>query len=166
MIESIVSFLGFQEADEMDEQTRMAHFESMRRAPLFTKRKCSRNKKLFVIHKDLQKQCDKEVRRHAFDARVATSEINRQQQLYQRKQETLRKQKKQAREDEKRTHDELDQITQGHKMAELTLVNLKRPIKTSNAAILKQAIAKLDMPRHMKEKLKMDTYTTWITLDL
>ncbi|ELU03927.1 hypothetical protein CAPTEDRAFT_197181 [Capitella teleta] len=150
----------FKGPNEMDDQTRHAHFESLRSMPGVTRLKPSRNKKLYIVHKDLQRQCDKEVRRHQFDARVTTSEINRQQQLVQKKQETLHKQRNKCYATSERTRNELDRAEHSHEVAESKKINAV-PMRTTHASIVR-AIEKLEMPRAMKEKLQMQTYTTRI----
>jgi hypothetical protein len=170
----------FQSPDEMDEQTRHVHFESMRRLPgasryfqrikivwhpskFFPRLKPSKNKKLFVVHKELQRQCDKEVRRHQFDARVMAAEIDRQQQLVQKKQEGLRTQRRKCHENSVRLRSDLDDVDRRHHTAEMTRVSPTH-VRATDASIVR-AIEKMEMPRSMKDRLQMQTYTTRITPD-
>ena len=150
----------------MDDQTRIAHFESMRRTVGMKNSRTPRNKKLYGTHKDLQRQCDKQLRRHDFDARMAASDIRRQQRLMEKKQELLKKQQRQCIRNSGETHKVLSESLESHGLAEsMSTSHMRRvPAKATDAEVAR-AIRKMQMPRYMMDKLQMQTYTSRVTQD-
>ena len=127
--------------------------------------KASRNKKLFVVHKDLQKQCDKLVKRHEYDAQLKSLEFKRQQTFYEQKQEDLKHQKQRLNEESLRTRRTLEQIVRNHTLREVQRQRkLELPKKTTDGEIIR-AIRRMSMPKAMKQKLQLQTFTTRIDED-
>ena len=144
----------------MDEQTRQARFESMRKAPGL--RKLSSNKKLFIVHKDLQKQCDRIVKRHEFDVRINTALVRREQSVMERHLDKLFSQQKRFALKREKTHVFLDKLEQSHLEREKTIRSLdaidQQKIRPRYIDVIR-SINNLSMPNDMKERLCFE-YTT------
>ena len=137
-----------------DDQTRMARFESMRRAPGM--RKASSNKKLFIVHKDLQKQCSRSIKRHEFDTRINTAEMRRQQNVMERKRDKLNNQQKMFDIKREKTHLFLDDLRQSHVKSEKVIQqssSMESNIKPQYMDMIR-AIGNMSMPNAMKERLR------------
>ena len=74
-----------------DQQTQLARYESMRKGN--NGRHFSENKKLFLVHMDLRKQCERCVRGYARDTQMVMREITRQQKVIEEKKTHLEKQR-------------------------------------------------------------------------
>ena len=139
----------------MDEQTRQAHFESMRKAPGL--RKASSNKKLFMVHKDLQKQCDKIIKQHELDVRIQAADLRQKQEDIERRHEKLRRQQKHFDRTRQTTHKFLEQLDQSHVHSEVAIrqcyVSIEQKIKPSYMDTIR-SIDRMAMPRTMKERLR------------
>ena len=144
----------------MDEQTRQARFESMRKAPGL--RKLSSNKKLFIVHKDLQKQCDKIVRQYEFDVRINTALVRREQNVMERKLEKIANKQREYALRRERTHEFLESLQRRHLERQNTIERLSAidPTRIRPRYIdVIRYINNLAMPTDMKERLCF-VYTT------
>ena len=154
-----ITFLqaGSSWSPDMDEQTRQARFESMRRAPGM--RRVSSNKKLFVVHKDLQKQCVRLIRRHEFDRRINTAEVRRQQNVMERKRDKLANQQKRFEIKNEKTHAFLENVRKSHAKCD-EVIRQSEVIDTDKVkpqyVDIIRAIGTLSMPRSMKERLRWE----------
>lgn len=143
----------------MDDMTYNAHYESMRKAP---GRRLSKNKRLIMKHKDLQKHCDKVIQKHRVDTRYFTTEIKREQLMVEKKIEKLKKQQEKYSMTSEKTHFFLDTAERGHLNREKTFNHEKvesrsKEVRDLEAELIK-AINKLHMPKVMKERLAMETF--------
>ncbi|KAK2158314.1 hypothetical protein LSH36_173g09008 [Paralvinella palmiformis] len=127
----------------------------MRKAPGL--RRATSNRKLFMVHKDLQKQCDKRIKQHEVDVRIQAADIRQKQTDMERRHETLVRQQKHFDRKRQKTHAFLEQLRQSHVQNEVAIrrftVCVEQKIKPGYIETIR-SIGKMPMPNSMKERLR------------
>ncbi len=145
-----------------DEQGRLARYESMRKGP---NRRPNKHKKLFMIHADLQKQCDKQVKMFEKVNKVATADVRRQQILMEHRRDKLVKQQRRVQLQREQTHTMIEGFRSQHIRRELTwsqmpTVNQRHSADLRDSEIIR-ALGRLalnNMKRNVLPNLPMRRY--------
>ena len=144
----------------MDTQTYNMRFESMRKRRTGMSGVGTRNnKQLMTVHKDLDRRCRREIRKHESDTRHFTTLVRHQQQSFERRQQLLVKQKDKFKLESRQNKALLDSFHRYHVIRERTFrqeIEMSRRKATDDIDIVKE-IMKLTMPSHMKTRIARAT---------